>query len=308
MDTSIQARWITLGLLFAGVLIIAFANLRLVAFLLLKRRVSRAAKIIWPALGTLVAGCIYDAVRIEPNWIQVTHHTIRTPKLASGARIRIAHISDIHLVTLSVREIQMLNRTAQEHPDLIVMTGDHTVSKTADSMLHLKQIAARFARLAPTYAIEGNWDVPLDMIALRQGGVKVLADRAIAASADGRARVGLRQVWWNARSVQPVPREDSARYNVLLCHRPELFDQASRAGYDLMLSGHTHGGQVRMPVFGALIPHRSLVGRYQAGMYEKNGSRLYVSRGIGLESRPAPQMRFLCRPEIAIIDIVGTKR
>lgn len=64
---------------------------------------------------------------------------------------------------------------------------------------------------------------------------------------------------------------------------------------------------MRLPFFGALVPYKSLVGKYQMGMYEKQGRLLYVNRGIGLESPPAPQVRFLCRPEIAVIDVMGMK-
>ncbi len=297
-----------LGLLFVGAMAVVCGNLRLAAFLLLRRRTSRAARIVWPALGLLLAFSVIDATKIEPNFNQVTHHTIETPKLLPGARIRIVQLADIHLVKLGVREVQMMNRTAREFPDVIVLTGDHSVDKSPQTVLHLKQIGIRLSKLAPTYAIEGNWDVELDMIALRQGGVHALNRWTVVSSRDGKASIALGEIPWFTKGVAPPPRKLARLYTVGLCHMPHKFDQAARAGYDLVLAGHTHGGQVRLPLFGALLPERRLVGKYQSGLYRRGESLLYVSRGIGMEATPAPQVRFLCRPEVAVIDIVGKIR
>lgn len=297
-----------LGLLFVGAMAIVYGNLRLAAFLILRRKTSRAAKIVWPVLGLVLAFSVYDAFWIEPHFTQVTRHTIETSKLPPGARIRVVQLADIHLVKLGVREIQMMNRTAREFPDVIVLTGDHSVDKSPQTMLHLKQIGIRLSKLAPTYAIEGNWDVELDMIVLRQGGVRTLNGWTVVSARDGKASIALGEIPWFTKGAIPPPRKLAGLYTVGLCHMPHKFDDAARAGYDLVLAGHTHGGQVRLPLFGALLPERRLVGKYQAGFYGRGRSLMYVSRGIGMEARPAPQVRFLCRPEVAVIDIVGERR
>lgn len=295
-----------LGVLFAGAMIVAFANLRLALFLLLRKKVSLAGKIVWPSLGVLIALSVFDAVKVEPNRIQITHHIIRTSKLPAGSRIRIAHITDIHLIRIEPREIQMINRTTREAPDVIVLTGDYTIVKNRESISHLRQIALRLSAIAPVYAVEGNWDIECDLIALRQGGARVLNGWTAIKSKDGKAEIALAGMSWHPNSMLPkLPTGYARLYKVCLCHKPEKFDLTAKSGIDLLLAGHTHGGQVRLPIFGALIPHKSLVGKYQSGMYEKQGSLLYVNRGIGLESPPAPQIRFLCRPEIAVIDVVG---
>ena len=287
---------------------IVYGNLRLAAFLALRRKTSRAARIVWPMLGLMLAFSVYDAFRLEPNFIQVTRHTIKTSKLPPGARVRVVQLADIHLSKLGVREIQMMNRTAREFPDVIVLTGDHSVDKSPRTMLHLKQIGIRLSKLAPTYAIEGNWDVALDMIALRQGGVHLLNGWTVVTSRDGKASIALGEIPWFTKGVAPPPRKLTGIYTVGLCHMPHKFKYAARAGYDLMLAGHTHGGQVRLPLLGALLPERRLVGKYQAGFYREGRSLMYVSRGIGMEARPAPQVRFFCRPEVVVIDIVGERR
>ena len=172
------------------------------------------------------------------------------------------------------------------------------------ALRQLTLIAMRLARIAPVCAIEGNWDTPNDMAALRRGGARLLSDWTALQGRNG-ARVVLGQAPWNSNGVSSPPEWTKSLYKVVLCHSPEVFLGIDKRRVDLMLAGHTHGGQVRLPIFGALLPDRRLVGRYQAGMYSIGDSLLYVSRGVGMEGGPSPQVRFWCRPEIAVIDIVG---
>ena len=92
---------------------------------------------------------------------------------------------------------------------------------------------------------------------------------------------------------------------MLLYHTPDLILEATERGVDLVLSGHTHGGQVRLPGLGAVVTFSSFGRRYAAGLFNEAGTRMVVSRGIGLEGGAAPRVRFLCRPEIVSIDMVG---
>jgi hypothetical protein len=94
--------------------------------------------------------------------------------------------------------------------------------------------------------------------------------------------------------------------NVLLYHSPDLSLNSSQLGVDLQLSGHTHGGQVRLPIFGALFTG-SLYGKtFEAGRYLVNGMTLYISRGLGLEGAIAPRVRFLCRPELILWNFISS--
>jgi predicted MPP superfamily phosphohydrolase len=98
---------------------------------------------------------------------------------------------------------------------------------------------------------------------------------------------------------------DTRCLRILLYHSPDLIYESSEAGIDLQLSGHTHGGQVRLPLFGALFSG-SLYGKeFEAGRYQVGGSTLYVSRGIGMEGAGAPRVRFLCPPEIILWEVEG---
>ena len=92
-------------------------------------------------------------------------------------------------------------------------------------------------------------------------------------------------------------------FSLLLYHTPDLMPQAAAAGVDLYLAGHTHGGQIRLPVIGALFTNIRSWKKYERGLYHVGGTSMYVSSGIGLEGRGGPRARFLCPPEIVAIDL-----
>jgi predicted MPP superfamily phosphohydrolase len=104
----------------------------------------------------------------------------------------------------------------------------------------------------------------------------------------------------NLIKLAPV---DSTR--VLLYHSPELMPVSQQYPVDLYLCGHTHGGQVRLPIYGAILTSSALGKQYEMGSYVENGTTLYISRGIGLEGLSAPRMRLLCSPEIILFTLQG---
>jgi len=100
----------------------------------------------------------------------------------------------------------------------------------------------------------------------------------------------------------------SPGYDVLLYHSSDLAYEADKAGIDLYLSGHTHGGQIRLPLYGALITLATYGKRFESGLYRVGRTALYVNRGLGLEGGLAPRARFLCRPEITLFELsAGSK-
>ena len=103
-----------------------------------------------------------------------------------------------------------------------------------------------------------------------------------------------------------ITQAPAGAYRVLLYHSPDLMPAAPQFGIDLYLCGHTHGGQVRLPGYGALITSSRLGKQYEMGHYRTNDTHLYVSRGIGMEGMGAPRIRFLCPPEIVLVSFAGT--
>jgi predicted MPP superfamily phosphohydrolase len=90
---------------------------------------------------------------------------------------------------------------------------------------------------------------------------------------------------------------------VLLYHAPDLMPEAADYGLDLYLCGHTHGGQVRLPIFGAILTSSQYGKKYEMGLYESGRTHMYVSRGVGLEGLSAPRIRFLAPPEITLVTL-----
>ena len=91
--------------------------------------------------------------------------------------------------------------------------------------------------------------------------------------------------------------------NILLQHSPDFLEEAAEAGYDIYLAGHTHGGQVRIPFYGAVITMSRFGKRYEAGLYSMRDTRMYVNRGLGLEGGWAPRIRLFCRPEVTVLNL-----
>ncbi|HEX9062636.1 MAG TPA: hypothetical protein VF941_20890, partial [Clostridia bacterium] len=98
-------------------------------------------------------------------------------------------------------------------------------------------------------------------------------------------------------------------FNILLYHTPDLIEDIQKnESVDLYLAGHTHGGQIRLPVYGALITLSKYGKRYEMGRYTVGNTVLYVNRGIGMEGGKAPRLRVFCRPELSVYDIKPNKR
>ncbi|MCX6343912.1 MAG: metallophosphoesterase [Armatimonadetes bacterium] len=306
METSNAARSFMIVLLFMLSCFIIIMNLRNIFRLTFNMSVSRLSLIVWSLLGLFFAYCVVDMFYIEPTWVKIEHNTITTSKLPQGARFRIVQLSDLHMEQFGKRERRMIYLTAMAQPDIIVLTGDYVNTDNNPKCGELlEDVGRRLCDIAPTYAVEGNWDSNVHMASLERGGVKILNDWT-EIKGKGAARIALVGYLWSGnRYRKPCPREMEPDYKALLCHTSYLQGVGS-SWMDLALTGHTHGGQLRVPIFGALLPDQCLVGKYQKGLYQYKQGKLYVNSGIGMEGG-APQVRFFCRPIVAVIDIVGKK-
>jgi predicted MPP superfamily phosphohydrolase len=94
-------------------------------------------------------------------------------------------------------------------------------------------------------------------------------------------------------------------FTLLLYHSPDLILEAAGAGVDLYLAGHTHGGQIRLPLYGPMATASRYGKRYASGLFREKGTALYVSRGLGFEGGGMPRARFLCRPEVVTLELAG---
>jgi hypothetical protein len=243
-------------------------------------------------LGVLVA---LDALAVEPYWIEVTRHHVSAPV---ATPLKIAHLTDLHTRGLGRREFRMLALLQREQPDVIVITGDLVTKRTtaSDCRAVLSQLQAPMG----VWMVEGNWEkwrgLGLAESFYASAGVRLLDNEAVELR-PGLWLVGLDDAPTGAPEIETsmlgVP--DDA-YTIALFHSPAFFDSIA-GDCDLALTGHTHGGQVRLPLTPPFwLPRGS--GRFVEGWYETRGSQMYVCRGIGMSILP---VRFFCRPELALI-------
>ena len=251
-------------------------------------------------LGLMSLG-IY-ASKIEPSMIEVTHVDLESPK-AKGP-IKIVHLTDLHMEKFGRREKKALRLVKEEDPDLIVLTGDYTNSleKSADVQRFMKELHAKYG----VYAVHGNWNPRQKATEFFKGtDVRVLDDsnRLIRTPMGKITMAGI--YWYSFKKPEVALRGVNSResYVILLSHMPDAALYAP-SSVDLILAGHTHGGQVRLPGIGPVVTF-SGVGRAKSSGLSKipNGGYLYVNRGLGMEGGGAPRIRFCCRPEVAVITI-----
>mgnify|MGYP001311866743 CR=1 FL=1 len=254
------------------------------------------------ALGGLL--CVLYGF-LEPYWPEVTYVTIPSRRMPPGARFRIAQISDLHCEAVPRIEGVLPELVAAQSPDAIVFTGD--AINRIEGLPIFRDCMTQLARIAPTFAVRGNWDVLRwkDADLFGGTGVTVLDKGAVPVRAGGAevwiAGARLFAEWLPAAALEQAPRHAP---RVLLYHLPQGIKAAAADGADLCLVGHVHGGQVRLPGYGALVALSPFNKKYEAGLYRVKDTWLYVNRGIGLQGDAAPRVRFLCRPEITILDLV----
>jgi predicted MPP superfamily phosphohydrolase len=226
--------------------------------------------------------------------------------------MRIVHLTDLHIARTGLREEKLLQLVEAQQPDLIVLTGDYLNLSNLDDPIALEDARELLAQLsAPlgVYAVSGSVDAPYHMRALFSGlAITVLDNEVVPVpTKDGLLYiVGITNSSRNndaydlAVLMDEVP--DSA-YSILLYHTPDLIEHAEDEGVDLYFAGHTHGGQIRLPFYGAIFTSSAYGKQYEMGYYAVGDTILYVSRGIGMEGSIAPRARFLCPPEVVVLDL-----
>jgi predicted MPP superfamily phosphohydrolase len=253
------------------------------------------------------------ATWVEPFRLTVTPLEFTSPKLQGGEPLRVLHLSDIHFEGWTPRERRLLEVARALSPDLIFLTGDYLNLSSVDhgpARQGVRDLLAELATVAPTYAVIGSPPVDRpDVVPQIFAGLPItwLVDEVTEVEVKGhRLRlIGIRCTADHRRDRERLRQLCSAGFHpalqVLLYHSPDLFPLAAALGIDLHLAGHTHGGQLRLPLFGALVTSSAFWKRYEAGLYRKEAATLYVSRGIGLEGKGAPRARFLAPPEVVLV-------
>jgi len=267
---------------------------------------SKYSRWVIRGLAIFGIGCFAYGYFAEPYWPEVVRVELRTPKFTNiGPPIRIVHISDVHSDAKPRLEERLPLLIAEQQPDLILFSGDSTNS--AAGLPVFRKLMTELSPIAPTYAVQGNWDVGrAHGSQLFDGtGVKELTARA------GGVVMNLRgnKIWIGGASAHRIEgleellaQAPTDAFRIFVYHYPdEIYDVSGKV--DLYCAGHTHGGQVAMPLYGALLTLSRFGKRFEAGLYQVGSTSLYVSRGIGMEGGSAPRVRFWARPEITLYEI-----
>lgn len=257
-------------------------------------------------------GSIY-VHKIEPNWLEVTQIEIKLPKLDRVFDgYRIVQITDLHAgdgIDRAQLERVVAAVNAQS-PDLVVITGDH-VSRLPRQHVKLLDTLAKLHPRDRTLSVMGNHDVYNDPTPIRtaiaQAGITLLENTIYTVKRDratlhiaGVGDVFAKQAKLD-RVLAQLPPTGAA---IMLAHEPDFADDTAATGrFGLQLSGHSHGGQIRIPFYGGYLPEYAR--KYPLGRYQVGDMIQYTSRGIGMIKIYG---RFNCRPEISVFTLVASRR
>lgn len=268
-------------------------------------------------------GLLLMRIYLDNKSLNVSKYEIKSNKLpVEFNKFKIVHLSDFHSYDFGKSNVKVIEKINDENPDIIVMTGDmvNKYDKKFDRFLRLSEDLSKNYEI---YYIVGNHEKRLRnyhlnfiMEKLRQFNIKILNDKKIIINKKNAFiniyGVDIPLPFYKIRNKPTNIKEtvdsvlkncDQKEYNILLAHNPLYFDTYSKYNVDLTLSGHVHGGMIRLPfVGGVLSPERKLFPKYSSGVYKVNNKELVVSRGLG---HSKPGMRLFNVPEIVSITLVN---
>lgn len=234
---------------------------------------------------------------------------------------RIVHLSDFHGHEFGEGSEDLLTMVSEQNPDLIVITGDLIDQESQLTMV--SALAKGLVGIAPTYYVTGNheWSLGTGTVRtlkdiLTACGIIVLSNEYILLERDGGSVVLAGVDDPNGYADQKTPEElyreieknDPGRFSILLAHRNDAIERYAAAGYDFVMSGHGHGGIIRLPFTdGLLSPARTLFPSWTAGVYTVEDTTLFVSRGLGNNTVPVKGFRLFNRPDLAVLELKSVK-
>ena len=287
----------------------------------MKKRLSKKALIsvctLIAVLLVLIIWTIWGNTALMVSTVTVSSN--RIPAAFNG--FRIAQVSDLHNAVFGENNAELLQILSECKPNIIVVTGDLVDAEHTDIDVAL-DFAKEAAQIAGTYYVTGNHEGSLSQYdelktGLESMGVVVLEDTSMQLEYNGEkvTLIGLSDPSFTLKGnmLGEVPAMvdtklrgligDKDDYTILLSHRPELFETYVNCGVDLVLSGHAHGGQFRLPFIGGLVaPNQGLFPQYDAGLYTKGDTNMIVCRGLGNSIIP---IRFNNRPEIVLLELIA---
>lgn len=264
-------------------------------------------------LLALVVWIIWGNITVETHRVTISSSDIPSDFVG----YKIAQISDFHNTEIGANNSKLMAILRNEQPDMIAFTGDLVDSRKTDVGTALAFVKEAL-KVAPCYYVTGNHEARLGNIyanlemKMKEYGVTILRDESIDITKgdvsiqliglddpdfiEGDSAYGETMVNEKLLAIEQHP-----GYKILLSHRPEFFKTYVANGMNLVLCGHTHGGQFRIPFIGGIVaPNQGFLPKYDAGLFIEGSTQMIVSRGVGNSIVP---VRFNCRPEIVIVEL-----
>lgn len=264
----------------------------------------------------LLAGIILLTVfcKWQNNGIVLTYivYTSKSVPREFGG-YKILHISDLHNKSFGSAQENIAELIARAKPDIIAITGD-LIDKRREGTAAALKLASIAVRTAPVYYVPGNHEKSAGVYEklsarLKACGVFVVGNDIVEITRNGAkiALIGVKDDEFfktdkdYMRKLKALWRNSPDGFRLLLSHRPEKIDLYAKMGFDLVLTGHAHGGQFRLPLIGGLYaPHQGVFPKYTSGLYKKGSTSMVVSRGLGNSGFP---LRLFNRPELVVITL-----
>lgn len=272
---------------------------------------SNRKKYIKSAIVLLIVIALLLFCNFQNKHLETTHYTYEAEQLGVDLDgYRIVQISDLHNAKFGKNNQKLVDRIRECEPDIIVLTGD-LVDSNHTNVDRAVQFVDEIVKICSVYYVTGNHEYWLDtseyenlMDGLASAGVIILDDQVVEIS---RGDAKFRLVGLDDRSLADGTLEallsDEKELTVVLAHEPQYFARYAGTGVDLVLSGHAHGGQFRLPFVGGIVaPDQGFLPEYTAGEYYMNGTEMIVSRGLGNSVIP---VRLFNYPEIVCVELVG---
>lgn len=293
---------------------------------------SNRKKYIKSAIVLLIVITLLLFCNFQNKHLETTHYTYKAEQLGVDLDgYRIVQISDLHNAKFGKNNQKLVDRIRECAPDMIVLTGD-LVDSNHTNVDRAVQFVNEIVKICPVYYVTGNHEYWLDtseyenlMDGVASAGVIILDNQVVEISRwDAKFRlVGLDDRSLADGTLEALLSDESIRNNqaeqkeetadnedsgekeltVVLAHEPQYLARYAGTGVDLVLSGHAHGGQFRLPFVGGIVaPDQGFLPEYTAGEYYMNGTEMIVSRGLGNSVIP---VRLFNYPEIVCVDLVG---
>lgn len=253
---------------------------------------------------------------VQNGYLVVTHYTYVSEKISEDlAGYRIVQISDLHNATFGKDNQRLVKKIEVLNPDMIVITGDMVDSNRPNVDVAL-DFATQAAKICPTYYITGNHENWLSagdnqrlLKGLSDAGVICLSDETtdIKVKNSTFTLIGLNDESLRGNTLQNlVKNQDEAQLQILLAHEPQYLEKYAMSKVDLVLAGHAHGGQFRIPFVGGLVaPDQGFFPEYTEGVHVDGQTTMVISRGLGNSVVP---LRLFNLPEVVCIDMNGGEK